>query len=172
VYNNLAVYHEHAGLLDRALDYNQRALARFRETGNKRQQANVLLSLGYLHNKRNEQDQALDCFDRSLEMMERIGNRFGIGTALMAKGRCYADMHQFEHAEATLRRAQKLHAELDLHKKFVAGSLSLARLYLGEGRGDDARQVLDEARQIAEANGYERDLDKIGEMEQKLPATA
>ncbi|HEY5790773.1 MAG TPA: adenylate/guanylate cyclase domain-containing protein, partial [Gammaproteobacteria bacterium] len=86
VYNNLAVYHEHAGLLDRALDYNQRALERFRETGNKRQQANVLLSLGYLHNKRDEQEQALDCFDRSLEIMERIGNRYGIGTALMAKG--------------------------------------------------------------------------------------
>jgi len=171
VYNNLAVYHEHAGQLDRSLDYNKRALERFAEAGNKRQQANVLLSLGYLHNKRDEQTESLDCFERSLEMMERIGNRLGIGTALMAKGRCYADMGQVKDAEATLKEAQQLHSELELHKKFVAGSLSLARLFVGEGRTAEARAVLDEARGIAETNSYDRDLVKIAEIEEKITAT-
>lgn len=168
VYNNLAVYFEHAGQLDQALDYNQRALDRFTETVNKRQQANVLLSLGYLHNKRDEQEQALDCFDRSLEMMERIGNRYGIGTALMAKGRCFADMGQFQEAEETLKRSQELHGELQLHKKFVAGALSLARLYLQQGFNDAAREILVEARGIAETNDYDRDLKKIDDLTEEL----
>ena len=84
VYNNLAVFCEHQDDFDKALEYNQLSLQLFTDLNDKRQMANLYLSLGYVHNSRKEFEPALEYFSKSVTLMERIGNRYGAGTALMS----------------------------------------------------------------------------------------
>jgi len=146
VYNNLAVFCEHQGDLDKALEHNLRGLQLFTELNDKRQMANLYLSLGYVHNSRKEFEQALEYFSKSAALMERIGNRYGAGTALMSKGRIYMDTDRLDLAERTLRQSLRIHHELDLKKKIVANELALAKLYLMKQQWPQARQHLAVAR--------------------------
>lgn len=117
VYNNLAVFCEHQDDFDKALEYNQLSLQLFTDLNDKRQMANLYLSLGYVHNSRKEFEPALEYFSKSVTLMERIGNRYGAGTALMSKGRIYMDTNRLDLAARELNHSLRIHQDLDLKKK-------------------------------------------------------
>lgn len=164
-HNNLAVFYEGKQDLDLALKHNLKSMSVFAGLNNKRKLANVQLSLGYVYDKRNEWDTALDYFESSIVTMEKIGNQYGAGTALMAKGRCYMDMGRLDEAESVLSRGLKIHRALNLSLKIIANDLALARVYLSKDAFDKARSYLEEARAIAVSDDNKSDLAKITHME-------
>ena len=102
--------------------------------------------------------------------MEKIGNRYGAGTALMAKGRCYMDMDRLDEAESVLLRGLKIHRDLNLNLKIVANEIALARVYAGKESYQEARTHLSEARTISEADDNRSDLGKVAHQEALLLA--
>ena len=164
-HNNLAVFYESEQELDRALEHNLKSMKVFSDLNNKRKLANVYLSVGYVYDKRNERDTALDYFEDSIATMERIGNLYGTGTALMAKGRCYMDMGRLEEAESVLIRSLKIHKELGLNLKIIANELALARVHMSKSDFEATQTYLDDAKAIAEANDNKSDLAKVTHLE-------
>lgn len=169
-HNNLAVFYESRQEMDLALQHNLKSMGLFTSLNNKRKLANVFLSLGYVYDKRNERDTALDYFESAIVTMEKIGNRYGAGTSLMAKGRCYMDMDRLDEAESVLIRALKNHRELNLNLKITANEIALAKVYTGTDNYQTARTHLSKARTIAEADDNRSDLGKVTHQEALLLA--
>jgi len=167
-YNNLAVFHEHSGDLDTALDFNHRSLELFTQLKDKRRTANLQLSLGYVYNKRGDLETALEYFNRSSELMAVTGNRYGSGTALMAKGRACMDLERFDESEETLLQALRIHRELDLSKKVAANELALGKTFLRQGKLDAARKHLQQGAEVAEEEHYLSDQAKIAHVEGRV----
>ena len=160
--------YEHAGDLEKALDYNRRSLDLTIAIGNKRRTGNVCMSMGYLHRKRDEPEVALDYFDRAFETMKRIGNEFGAGSAAMLKGQCYIDLGRLEEAEDALKSAMRLHRELGLEVKILANELALATVYLDSGDIAAARTHLGAAKSLAKARKAVLEQAEVARLEARL----
>jgi len=159
--NNLAVFYEAIEEFDLALDYNLRSLNIFKELKLRRQIGNVELSLGYLRTKRNEMDEALDHFTKSADAMDRIGNRIGSATALLAKGRCYSDIKRYDEAEIALLSALRNFRELEILKRVVATQISLASVLLDKKDTQSAHEQIDDAISTVIDDNNKSDLAKL-----------
>lgn len=126
--NNLAVFYEHKGELDTALQYNLQALQQNIEVGTKRAVYNAYLSLGYLHKERKEPEKALNAFGLANDVMSMIGNHWGAASAQLSKARCYIDLEQWEEAEEALLGALKVHQDLHLERKIIFNLMLLVEV--------------------------------------------
>jgi tetratricopeptide (TPR) repeat protein len=159
--NNIAVFYENKEELEKALEYNIRSLELFKELKNRRQIGNVELSLGYLRSKRGEMQMALEHFIRSADAMDRIGNLVGTATALLAKGRSYADMGRHEEAEISLISALNNFKEMGMDRRVVATLVSLISLLLDNKNTKDVYEYIEEAQEISKRNHFSSDEAKI-----------
>lgn len=163
--NNLSVFYEAKEEFDTALEYNLRSLAIFKELNNQRQIGNLHLSLGYLYTKRNEMEEALKNFSLSAETMGRIGNRVGSAIALLAKGRCYADMGNYDSAEMSLLSALRQFKEMEMDRRVVATEVSLINVFLDKKETSSAFEYINEAKEIAKNHDFDSDLGKLARLE-------
>ena len=159
--NNIAVFYENKDELDKALEYNLRSLELFKELKNRRQIGNVELSLGYLRSKRGEMEMALEHFIHSADAMDRIGNLVGSATALLAKGRSYADVGRNQEAEIALISALNNFKEMHMDRRVVATLISLINVLLNDKNTKDAYEYISEAEVIAKNNDFKSDQAKI-----------
>lgn len=162
--NNLAVFYENLEEYDKALEYNTKSLEIFKELKHRRQIGNVELSLGYLLTKRGEMDQALEHFTKSADAMDRIGNRVGSATALLAKGRSYADVGRFDEAEIALLSALRSFKDLSMDRKVVATLVSLAGVLLDMKNSKEAMAHIEDGKESAKANDFQSDLGKLARL--------
>lgn len=159
--NNIAVFYESKDELDKALEYNLRSLELFKELKNRRQIGNVELSLGYLRSKRGEMEMALEHFIHSADAMDRIGNLVGSATALLAKGRSYADVGRHQEAEIALISALNNFEEMHMDRRVVATLISLINSLLESKNTKQAYEYITQAEVIAKNNNFESDQAKI-----------
>ena len=164
-HNNLAVFYEHSGDLDLALEHNQKCIDLLSLGDNRRKLGNAYLSLGYVHSKRKALNDALSCFEQSVQTQEVIANRIGMATSLMAKGRCYLDLSDYNGAEATLRASRNIFREAELGFRVVANNLSLAKVYLENDDTKSASECLEEAHTIASEQNRTADLARVSHLE-------
>ncbi|MBF0340971.1 MAG: tetratricopeptide repeat protein [Magnetococcales bacterium] len=168
VCNNLGVILEHQGDLPQALAFNEKSLKIFIELGDKRQTANLYLSMGFLHEKTGELENALKFFELSQEIMQRIENPFGAGTALMRKGVCLSRLNRLSEAEKALKEALRIHRQLNLTRKVISNLWTLCELHMGLGSTPKARKHMEEARQIALAREDLPDQAQCALLEAKI----
>src|SRR5258706_7162639 len=100
--------------------------------------------------------------------MDRIGNRFGAGSALMSKGRCYVDIDKLDEAESTLSQALRIHRELDLKRKMVANELALGNVLLRQNDLVTARKHAESAYALAAQENYGSDQARACRLEVDL----
>ncbi|MBF0212176.1 MAG: tetratricopeptide repeat protein [Magnetococcales bacterium] len=168
VCNNLGVILEHQGDLKQALTFNEKSLRIFSELGDKRQTANLYLSMGFLHEKNGAMGEALRFFELSHEIMQRIENPFGVGTALMRKGICLNRLNRLSDAEKALKEALRIHRQLNLTRKVVSNLWTLCELYLALGSASKARKHMEEAKVIASARNDLPDLAQCSLLEARI----
>ena len=166
--NNIAVFYENLDELDEALKYNLKSLKLFKEIKNRRQIGNVELSLGYLRTKRNEHEEALGNFTRSAETMDRIGNKVGSATALLAKGRCYSDMKRFDEAELVILQALRNYQDLNMDMRSVAATISLINVLINKNELEEAVNYINRAKAIAGKDNFSSDLGKLIRLDAKV----
>ncbi|MBF0191457.1 MAG: tetratricopeptide repeat protein [Magnetococcales bacterium] len=168
VCNNLGVILEHQGDLPQALMFNERSLKIFSELGDKRQTANLYLSMGFLHEKNGAMVEALKFFELSHDIMQRIENPFGVGTALMRKGICLNRLNRLSEAEKALKEALRIHRQLNLTRKVVSNLWTLCELYLALGSSSKAHKHMEEAKAIAAAREDLPDLAQCSLLEARI----
>jgi len=96
-------------------------------------QADVLREAGGL-------DRATESVTRSREILERIGDRFGLVQALIIQGKIELDRREFDRAETDLLEAYRLVRELKAPADEVDVLLRLAQLSYAKGDSAGARR--------------------------------
>ena len=99
--------------------------------------ADVLRELG-------RYDEAVDRNARAREILERIGDRFGLVNALIVAGKLLLDRREFDRAEVELLDAYRIVRELHAPADEVDVVLRLAELALARGDRTSARRRVDE----------------------------
>ena len=125
------------------------SLQLFRQTGNQRREACVLLELGNLSIDVGALPQAMAFDKQALDIFRRIDEPSGIGHTLNNIGTVLGDMGRFDECEATLEEAINLATLHDSTSSLVAAKHSLGNLALARGDVRKADRFYREALALA-----------------------
>lgn len=122
------------------------AMARFREAiaflekvgGADEERANALRMIGNIHISLGEKDEALECSERSLELMESIGNQYGISSALNNIGIVYRNMGNLDRALECYARSLEIRNKMREKRGIAFSLINMGNLYWDKGDLDSA----------------------------------
>lgn len=146
---HIAIYYKNRGEIDKALEYNERALTLAREIGNDSEEANILNNIGNIYmDFLADYDIAICYFERAVKIKKALGElqyvafiNGNIGICHKKKGD-YAQA--FKYMSETLDIAEQLN-----HKPIKGENLSeLATLYTDVGQYEQAAPYYEQALKI------------------------
>jgi CHAT domain-containing protein/Tfp pilus assembly protein PilF len=153
IYNNLGLVQAQTDREDEARVSYQKALELYRAQGMLDGEAITLDNLGHLED---DPEKATVYHQRAVDLLEKVGNRQSLATALLSLGSSQADMGDRKAAIATLSRCVDLLDELALalapndKASFLGKNQTayrkLVQLLLEEDRADEAFRVNERAR--------------------------
>lgn len=143
VYNNI-------GNLYREIDHDK-GLQFFKESLNLASKLNIKdliagchLNIGIIYFRKNQFKVALENFETSHELFERLQNPIGITQSLQNQGVIYYTLKQLNKAENLLIAANKKAKENDLNNTIASINLTLASVYIEQKEFQKAEQIRDE----------------------------
>jgi tetratricopeptide (TPR) repeat protein len=153
----------------RELALFERAAELYHELGDVRGEAESLFWIGIVHQVvRDDSDTAIPFFERSHERALQVDDKLTLSYVLRHLGLA-------EHAAGRLDAArERLQASVDIRREIgflpgvAANLVGLTHIATAQGRHDDARALIEEARAIAEANGAHGILRHIDEARASL----
>lgn len=119
----------------RAVPLYHDALDRVRALGDRRQEAEILLQLGWVHRKYlEEKHPALEDYSRALSLFESLGEDARAASALNNLGRTHFDLGELAEAVDAWNRALAIERRLEdpAGEAYSLGNLAIAHRYLGE----------------------------------------
>jgi len=159
LYNNLGEVYHRLGDCRRALDYLQQAVELFQEIGDRMTLMDAYRLLAEVELELNDVDEAREYCQLSLEAAQEIGNQEYEGIARRVLG-------QIHHAAGVPGEARRYLQESVSTLEATENRLELGRSSYELGRAlsamglDEGRERLQQAVQIFEALGVERELEK------------
>ncbi len=149
----------HARFLEEEVDDPQelvlfeRAVELYQALGDARGEGESLFWVGIFHQVvREDNDAAVPVFTRSYELATQVGDKLTLSYALRHLGIAEYTAGRFDTARARLEESVQLRRELGFLPGVAANLVGLAYIAAADGRRDDVRPLLEEARVIAEAN--------------------
>jgi DNA-binding SARP family transcriptional activator/Tfp pilus assembly protein PilF len=139
--------------MDDAIGYFERALAIYRELGDRRGEAHVANNLADAYLQLERPDDALEPLKRALVLQVEVGNRYGEGVTLNNLGEAYLDLGRLDEAIESIQQASSIFAEINTLRGKGYAVHNLGRAYLGLGRSDEAVACFGQALAIRQAAG-------------------
>jgi tetratricopeptide (TPR) repeat protein len=102
------------------------------------------LNIGNVYYRKKSYSQALSYYDKGNTIFVSIKDTVNIIQALQNRGVIYFNLNDFATAEKLLLAANKAAKEKDLNKPVASTNLTLASLYIAQGRFDDAERIVKE----------------------------
>ncbi|MGW7581598.1 AfsR/SARP family transcriptional regulator [Kitasatospora sp. NPDC054768] len=136
---------------DRAAELYRAALRTFRQTGNRRAEADAMNGLGAVHLETGQYDAALDQNSRALELARSIGAQREEAGALRGSGRAEHALDRTSEALDHLRQAVALARQIEAPEEEAHACEALAELQLRTGRTDAARTTIRRAIELSES---------------------
>jgi len=96
--NNIAYVYKSKGDIDQCIDYLQKSLKIYEETGNKKEMATAINNIGYIFQQQGNSLKALEFYKRSLELEKEFGDKLDIGTGLLNIASLYEEINQPDRA--------------------------------------------------------------------------
>ena len=153
LHNNLGLVSADLGQKEEARTHYQKALELYRAQNARDGEAITLDNLGHLAT---EPEQAASFHQQAVEILEEVGNRQSLATALLSLGQAQARMGKREAAISTLTRSVDLLDEMALALspndktaflgKNAGAYQTLVRLLVEEKRDEDAFRINERAR--------------------------
>jgi DNA-binding NtrC family response regulator len=116
--------------------------------------ASCLASLALLNIQRSQYKEARPQYEKCIALLEAIGHRRQVARAHLNLSVCLFYLGDWVGADREIERAQRLYGELSDLRGSALCKLALYRL--ARRRGEDTRQMLLEATELAEKSGYRR----------------
>lgn len=142
----------------------ERAAALYRALGDARGEAEALFWVGCFHQVIGRDNAAaVPVLERSLELAAGAGDKAVMAETLRHLGIAAHFGGQLEAARQRLEESTRLRRELGHLPGAAANMVGLAYVAVAQGRGDDARAILDEAAALARAGQASRILEQVRE---------
>jgi tetratricopeptide (TPR) repeat protein len=130
------------------------------------EEALCLNNIGSVHNAKGDYSQALQYFERSLEIMERIGDLKGIASSLNNIGNLYGNTGEYDKALEYDEKSLEIRERIG-DQTGIAGSLNnIGFVHYERGEFDKALEYFNKAVEISERIGHQqfllRHLGNIG----------
>lgn len=151
------------------LAFFERAAHLYQALGDVRGQAESLFWIGTFHQVvRGDNDSAVPALDRSYELAAEVGDELTMSYALRHLGIAAHVAGDTHSARARLEESVRLRRRIGFLPGVAANLVGLAYIAAQEGRLDDARSLVEEAGQIAEATDAQGVLRSVDEARKHL----
>jgi tetratricopeptide (TPR) repeat protein len=134
---------------DKALEYLNSALNIAQNINDQSVKASILMNIGNVYYRNKSYSQALTYYDKSNVMFAAVGDSINLVQVLQNRGVIYYNLHEFDKAEKLLLAANKAGKEHDLNKPVASTNLTLAALYIAQGKFNEASRVVTEGQAYA-----------------------
>ncbi len=149
----------------------ERAAGLYRALGDARGEAEALFWVGCFHQViQRDNATAVPVLERSLELASQAADMAVMAEALRHLGIAAHAAGQLDLARQHLEESTRLRRESGQLPGAAANMVGLAYIAAGQGRGQDARALLDEAAAIAAASRADRILQQVNEARAELTA--
>ncbi|HEV7669188.1 MAG TPA: CHAT domain-containing protein [Thermoanaerobaculia bacterium] len=142
--------HRRERKLDDAFASYEKALAIYRETGDRPCQAATLSRLGWVEFDLERPERSIEAFESAIKMFAEFDDRFEEAAALNRCGAAYRQVARFGEAEAMHHRSLDLFRQILDLEGTVVSLIDLGIDQTRSGKLDEAAVTLDEARVLAQ----------------------
>jgi serine phosphatase RsbU (regulator of sigma subunit)/Tfp pilus assembly protein PilF len=130
IYGNLGNIYFYSGIdYENALQNYQKALELFREKELRNYEANMLINIGLVEEKRGNFATALEFYNNGLEISEQINDNYSKGQALSNIGNIYLIREDYDKALEQLNNALEIFESLESKKDIALILKSIGNLY-------------------------------------------
>lgn len=143
VYNNIGNLYREIDF-DKGLHFFKESLLLASKLKIKDLIAGCHLNIGIIYFRKNQFKVALENFEKSYELFEKLQNPIGITQSLQNRGVIYYTLRQLNRAEELLSEANKKAKENDLNNVIASANLTLASVYIEQNKFAKAEAVRDE----------------------------
>jgi len=150
VYNNIGNLYLDNNYAN-SLEYLKKSLAIAQKLNDKQLMGASYLNIGNVYYRKKSFYQALTYYDKGNSIFQSIKDTVNIIQALQNRGVIYFNLNEYEKAEKLLLAANKAAKEMDLNKPVASTNLTLASLYIAQGRFDDAEKIVKEGQAYSKA---------------------
>ncbi len=158
----------YAGQLEQSEAMYEAGLAAGAEACSPRQLATYLDNLGTIAREKGDYEQARDRFLRSLEIRERLDDRWGVAISANNVGVAASDFGEQQVAEQQFKRAIALFREIGHPFGLAQSFVNLSATYQALGRWDEARELLLQSlplwRELGQRWGLAQTLAQLGSL--------
>ena len=138
----------------RARDCFERALAIWKEIGNKREEGKTLSLLGNLFKALEEYKQSKLLYERALVILEEAEDLRQLGDALGCFGQVCRILGEYEKAKSLYKRALAISVQLKNRNLEAADYRNLGNVHFSMGEVDEARKCYSQALAICKETGH------------------
>ena len=111
--NNIGYYNNSEGKPDKALEYYEKSLHVYEQSGNTEGVAGALNNLGLTCKKKGKVTEALQYYNRSLKLFEETRDKKSAATCLTNIGSIYHELGDIPHALNCYNKSLKLNEEIN-----------------------------------------------------------
>jgi tetratricopeptide (TPR) repeat protein len=148
VYNNIGnLYLDND--YDQSLEFLQKSLSIAEKLSDTQLMGSLYLNLGNVYYRKKSFNQALNYYDKSNAIFVVLKDSVNLIRCLQNRGVVYFNLNQPEKARELLIQANKQAIEKDLNEPVASIDLTLASLYIGENKFDDAQAAISEGLKYA-----------------------
>jgi tetratricopeptide (TPR) repeat protein len=121
----------------------------------------LAIHLSFLYKDKGNWDKAVECFNHSLEILERVGDQRGLITILNNRGFLYKDKEEWKKAEDDFQRSLMISEKIGDEHAMVISFNNLGILYKDQGDWDRAMECFRRGQEILGRMGDQRGLITI-----------
>lgn len=143
VYNNIGNLYRDIEY-DKGLDFFKQALAVAKKLEMKELVAGIYLNMGNIYQKMKNYNQALNTYKQGNLIFTELNHNTGLTQSLQNIGVCYYKLNQPQNAEDHLVKALVKAKENDLNFIIASANLTLASVYIDNGKYDKAQDAINE----------------------------
>ena len=172
--NNIGVIYDNQGDIPKALEYYSKSLQLREEIGDKQGTANSLSNIGGIYHRQGDPlvtsskedalrvgiSKALEYYSKSLQLREKIGDKYGITISLNNIGGIYYNQGDIPKSLEYFGKSLQLEEEIG-DKLGIAYSLNnIGSIYLAQHQRTTARNYFEKAYQLSKELGYPELIEK------------
>ena len=141
----------------KAKDYLERARDVFRETGNKKNEPQVLITLGNLYKDKEEYEQAKMHYEDAMVIAEDVGETYDKGVAYGKLGTLCNIRGEYAKAKELHKKALEISVKLGDKEGEITDHLNFAKVHINLRECDQARKCYRKALEISKEIGSQKE---------------
>lgn len=158
VYTRQGIFYRNLGLLDKALEYYERALPYAEQSGDPLQASRITMNKGVIYEGQNKYNEALELYKQALPSIENGNNPILLADILFNITAVYMQLHELDLALTFAQRVLKLDEASGDINNIIYSLNRISSIYLLLGDNGQAQTYLNRSIELAEKGKNKQQL--------------